>query len=125
MALASLALEERHLLDAEKLAQAALDEFQAEKLRDDEVLARVVLAWSLLEQHKAVESRKQVGLAADLASKSPILKSVQGSLSLTQSPKALWAITPGQLRISRLVLRKQSHVAISDISMKSNSHLAR
>lgn len=74
LALASLALEERHLLDAEKLAQAALDEFQAEKLRDDEVLARVVLAWSLLEQHKAVESRKQVGLAANLASKSPIFE---------------------------------------------------
>jgi len=74
LALASLALEERHLLDAEKLAQAALDEFQTEKLRDDEVLARVVLAWSLLEQHKAVESRKQVGLAANLASKSPIFE---------------------------------------------------
>jgi serine/threonine protein kinase/tetratricopeptide (TPR) repeat protein len=70
LALASLALEERHLLDAEKLAQTALDEFQTEKLRDDEVLARVVLAWSLLEQHKAVESRKQVGLAANLALKS-------------------------------------------------------
>lgn len=72
LALASVALEEGHLADADKLAQSALQEFQKEKLQGDEILARVVLARSLLAQRKPPESHKQMELAAKLVAKSPM-----------------------------------------------------
>jgi tetratricopeptide (TPR) repeat protein len=71
LALAGIAVEEGNTQDAETLARKALDEFRVEKLRDDEILARVVLARSLLAQGQAGEARQQIDLASELAARSP------------------------------------------------------
>jgi tetratricopeptide (TPR) repeat protein len=71
LALAGLALEEGRPVDAETSARKAVDEFRAEKLRDDEIMARATLARALLLQHKDVEAGREIGFAADLAGGSP------------------------------------------------------
>jgi tetratricopeptide (TPR) repeat protein len=73
LALAGLALEEGRLVDAEKLARGALGEFQIEKLRDDEVLARTVLSQALLAQGKSADARRQIEAGGSLASRSGIV----------------------------------------------------
>ena len=72
-ALADLNVEEGHLKDGETLARQALDEFQAEKLREDEILARAVLARALMAQNRPAEARKQIDRAAALAARSPVV----------------------------------------------------
>jgi len=74
LALADLTMEEGHPKDAETLARQPLDEFQTEKLREDEISARVVLARSLVAQDKSAEAGKQIELAAALAARSPVVE---------------------------------------------------
>jgi len=74
LALADLTMEEGRPKDAETLARQALDEFQTEKLREDEISARTVLARSLIAQDKPAEAGKQIELAAGLAGRSPAVE---------------------------------------------------
>ena len=74
LALADLTMEEGRAKDAETLARQALDEFQSEKLREDEISARIVLARSLMAQDKLAEAGKQIELAAVLAARSPAVE---------------------------------------------------
>ena len=68
--LAGIALEEKRFSEAEKLAKAALDEFRAEKLKESEVLARIVLARTYLAQWRAGDARREIEQASGLAAKS-------------------------------------------------------
>ena len=67
VSLASLALEQNGAPQAESLARAALQEFQAEKLPDQEAGAHDVLAQALLSQHKIDEAVAEVAAARALA----------------------------------------------------------
>ena len=90
LALADLALEEEHPTDAETAVRTALEEFQAEKLRDDEIIARTLLARALLMQHKDAEAAREIDLAADLARGSP-----------TREVRMSYAITAARVRGAR------------------------
>jgi hypothetical protein len=71
VSLAALALEENHNPQAESLARQALQEFQAEKLTNQEAGTRDVLAQALLAQHKLDEAAKEVAAAAALGVTDP------------------------------------------------------
>ena len=68
--MASIALEENRLGEAEKLAKTALEEFRAEKLKESEVLARLVLARIDLATGKTGDARKEIEQAGGMAAKS-------------------------------------------------------
>ena len=78
LALAEGAKEEQNRAKSESLANHALDEFRGEKLREDEVLARVAFARSFLAQGKPWESQKQIEIAAVLATRSQVLQGETG-----------------------------------------------
>ena len=71
--LAQVALEEKRAGEAEKLARAALQEFRKEKLREDEIAARGVLAEALLAQGKSRDARKEIEAGAALAAKTSMV----------------------------------------------------
>jgi tetratricopeptide (TPR) repeat protein len=72
--LASIALEGNRLTEAQTLAKEALSEFRAEKLRESEVRARVVLARTYLAEGKIGDARKEMELAGALAAKSAFVE---------------------------------------------------
>jgi tetratricopeptide (TPR) repeat protein len=82
LALAKLALEEGQCTGAETLARQALKEFHTEKLGDDEILARAVLARTLLVQNKVADAARELGLPDDLARRSAV-RSVRMNYSIT------------------------------------------
>jgi DNA-binding winged helix-turn-helix (wHTH) protein/tetratricopeptide (TPR) repeat protein/TolB-like protein len=65
--LATLALEEQRLADAEKIATETAREFEAEKSTADEAAAEVVVARALLAQGKFTEARAALSHATKLA----------------------------------------------------------
>ena len=65
--LADLAVEENRSIDAESLSRQALNEFQAEKDIDDEIMAHAALARALLLAGKASAAQKEIGQASLLA----------------------------------------------------------
>jgi ATP/maltotriose-dependent transcriptional regulator MalT len=71
--LAQVALEEKKAVEAEKLARAGLEEFRREKLREDEIAARGVLAEALLAQGKTGDARKDIEAGSALAAKTPMV----------------------------------------------------
>jgi eukaryotic-like serine/threonine-protein kinase len=71
--LAQVALEEKRAAEAEKLARAALEEFRKEKLRDDEISARGVLADALLAQGKMGDAGREIEAGAALAAKTSMV----------------------------------------------------
>jgi eukaryotic-like serine/threonine-protein kinase len=82
VSLASLALEQNGAPQAESLARAALQEFQAEKLPDQEAGAHDVMAQALLSQRKIDEAVAEVAAARALAANDqPTLL----SLSITEA----------------------------------------
>ena len=70
LALAGIALEEKRWSEAEELAKGALAEFRAEKLKESEVQARIVLARAYVAQGKAGDARREMETAGGLAAKS-------------------------------------------------------
>jgi tetratricopeptide (TPR) repeat protein len=74
LALAELTVEEGHSQDAETLARQALGEFQAEKLREDEILASAVLARALMAQNKPAGASKEIEPAAGLAAQTSAIE---------------------------------------------------
>lgn len=71
--LAQVALEEKRSGEAEKLARAALEESRKEKLREDEIAARGVLAEALLAQGETRDARKEIEAGAALAAKTSMV----------------------------------------------------
>src|SRR5215471_17118182 len=67
--LARVALEEKRSGEAEKLARAALEESRKEKLREDEIAARGVLAEALLAQGETRDARNEIEVGAALTAK--------------------------------------------------------
>ena len=75
--LANLLLEKNLPEQAALLASAAADEFHAEKDKDDEVIARIVLARALASQKKMTEAERQADAAGALASIEDLSKNGQ------------------------------------------------
>ena len=69
--LAALAMEQGHSAQAESLARLAVQEFQVEKVPNQEVGARDVLAQALLAQHKVDEASAETTAAAALGATDP------------------------------------------------------
>jgi serine/threonine protein kinase/Tfp pilus assembly protein PilF len=70
MAIANLLFEEGHADQADPVLRKARDEFRAEGLGDDEVLADTLLARILLSQGKPADAQKEISAAHDLLAKS-------------------------------------------------------
>ncbi len=69
-ALAQVSIEEGHAAEAETMARRLRQQFQQEKLPDDELIATVVLVKALLSQAKEVEAQQVLETAQNLAAKS-------------------------------------------------------
>jgi tetratricopeptide (TPR) repeat protein len=82
--LAEVAVEENRSTDAESLSRQALNEFQAEKDIDDEIMAHAALARALLLAGKASAAQKQIG---------------QVSLLATQAVASRWEIALAASRV--------------------------
>ena len=70
LVLVDLACDSGRAADAEQMARAAIQEFHAEKVTDDEILGEVLLSRSTLEQGKLDESKKAIARAAKLSERS-------------------------------------------------------
>ena len=71
MSLAALALEQNRGAQAESLARQAVQEFQREKVPDQEAGARDVLAQALLAEHKLEEASAETAAAGALGATDP------------------------------------------------------
>ncbi len=71
VSLAALALEQNRGAQAESLARQAVQEFQREKLPDQEAGARDVLAQALLAEHKLEEASAETAAAGALGATDP------------------------------------------------------
>jgi tetratricopeptide (TPR) repeat protein len=67
---AELLIEEGQLQEAETLLRQALEQFVAERLSDDEIEGRAILANALAAQGKTVEAQSEINSAQKLATKS-------------------------------------------------------
>ena len=67
---AELLIEEGKSLEAETLLCQALEQFVAEKLSDDEIEGRAILARALAAQGKTAEAQSEINSAQKLATKS-------------------------------------------------------
>jgi tetratricopeptide (TPR) repeat protein len=67
LALAALALEEAKPAEAEVLARQAVEQFQKEKVVDQEALARDVVARALIAQNKLDPAQDEINIAKKLA----------------------------------------------------------
>jgi hypothetical protein len=123
-------VEEGRPADAEKPVRQALDEFHAEKLRDDEVLARAVLARALLAQVKPAEAREQIDLATDLVAKSPMpavrinyaiaAALVRAATGITaDATRSLEATLAEATKYGYLGYQFEARLALAEIEMKS------
>jgi eukaryotic-like serine/threonine-protein kinase len=72
LVLAEIALQERRYSDAESLSRQALEEFRVEKIQEDELQARVLLARALQSLGKNSEALKQLDAAAAIVSRSHV-----------------------------------------------------
>ena len=132
LALADLTIEEGHPEDGEALARKALNEFQTEKLKDDEVMAHSVLARSLLAQHKLAEARKQIDLAAGLAARSPVVEArldyaiaaarVKGATgSVGEAVKSIEAALAEAGKHGYVAYQYEARFALGELEMRSGS----
>jgi tetratricopeptide (TPR) repeat protein len=69
VSLARLSIEQGHPAEAETAARKCEEQFHHEQQADDELLASVVLAQSLLAQSKGADAKAEVARSAPLASK--------------------------------------------------------
>src|ERR1700674_2855962 len=67
---AELLIEEGQFQEAETLLRQALEEFLAERLSDDEIEARAILAYALVAQRKTAEAQAEINSAQRLVTKS-------------------------------------------------------
>jgi serine/threonine protein kinase/tetratricopeptide (TPR) repeat protein len=67
---AELLIEEGQLQEAETLLHQALEEFLAERLSDDEIEARAILAYALVAEGKTAEAQAEINRAQKLVTKS-------------------------------------------------------
>jgi eukaryotic-like serine/threonine-protein kinase len=128
--LARIALEERRFGEAEALARTALAEFRAEKLRENEVLARVVLARTYLAEGKTREATKEIDQASGLALKSSFL-GVRLSFAIAAArvsgdagkiPEALKSLREVSAEAERLGYREfqfEARLAIGEIELRA------
>jgi serine/threonine protein kinase/Tfp pilus assembly protein PilF len=72
VSLAALALEQNHSAQAESLARQAVQEFQLEKVPNQEAGARDVLAQALLAQHKLDEAAAETAATEALGATDPL-----------------------------------------------------
>ncbi len=70
LGLAELAMEEGNSGEARSRTEEALNEFSKEKIIDDQVLAHVMLARTLISESRTAEALKEISLAEQIASKS-------------------------------------------------------
>jgi tetratricopeptide (TPR) repeat protein len=135
LALAELALEEDRPPNAETSARKALEEFQAEKLKDDETMARTTLARALLAQHKVVEAAREIDLSADLARGSPN-REVKINYAITaarvraatggtaEAVKSLQATLAEATKYGFLGYQLEARLALGEIEIKSGQAAA-
>jgi len=71
VSLAALALEQNHAAQAESLARQAVQEFQLEKIANQQATAQDVLAQALLAQNKLNEASTEIAAAAALGATDP------------------------------------------------------
>jgi serine/threonine protein kinase/tetratricopeptide (TPR) repeat protein len=67
---AELLIEEGQFQEAETLLRQALEEFLAERLSDDEIEARAILAYAFVAQRKTAEAQAEINSAQRLVTKS-------------------------------------------------------
>jgi len=126
VSLAALALEQNQAPKAESLARLGAQEFQAEKLPDQEAGARDVLAQALLVQHKTDLAAVEVAAARALsASDQPTLLSLkitearvsgaQGSPA--DAVKALLAISQKAKGIGLVPYELQARLALGQLQL--------
>ena len=70
MAMAELDCDSGQASEAETLARAAIQEFQAEQEADDEIQSETLLSRSLLQQGKFEDAQKAIARALTLSKKS-------------------------------------------------------
>jgi ATP/maltotriose-dependent transcriptional regulator MalT len=130
VALAQVALEENRIGDAETLASAALEQFAKEKLAENEIDARTVLAEVALRSHKLNEARNQIEMAGKLAAKSSfpgvrygqaIVKArVDGASGQTvEAMKILEATIAEATNAGRLGDALEARLALGEVEMKN------
>ncbi|HET6177965.1 MAG TPA: protein kinase [Candidatus Sulfotelmatobacter sp.] len=130
--LATLALEQNRSAQAESLARQAIQEFQLEKLPNQEAGARDVLAQALLAQHKLNEGGTETAAAAALGATDPptVLSlgiteaRVSAAISASSSAVAVQKLQAAFQRARDLGLvpyQLQARLAITEVQMASGA----
>jgi tetratricopeptide (TPR) repeat protein len=132
LALAALDVEQGKFSNADTLARKALDEFQAEKLRQDEFRARVMMARSLLAQGKPAEAKKQLDPVALLAARTPYFEArmnyaitsacIKGATgSPAEAARSLEASLAEAIKHGHVGLQYEARLALAETEMKSGN----
>ena len=129
LALAGVALEDGRLGEATTLASAALDQFVKEKLLEDEIDARTVLAEIALKGGNLPEARKQIDMAGKLSAKSSFpggrysqmttaarVKAISGAA--TEAMRSLEATIATATKEGRLGEALEARLALGEMEVK-------
>jgi eukaryotic-like serine/threonine-protein kinase len=137
IALADLALDQGHFTDAERFCRQALQQFEAMKASDDEILARATLTQVLLAMRQTSEAQKELDETGGLLANS---KNVAVRLRLaitaaqvhaaegnpTQAARSLHAVLAESTLNNLVPYEFEARLALADIEAGSgNEHPAR
>jgi ATP/maltotriose-dependent transcriptional regulator MalT len=130
VSLAALALEQNHGAQAESLSRQAAEEFQLEKMPNQEAAARDLLAQALLFQHKLDEASAESAAAAALGATDPptvlslAITEARVSAAKGRSAAAVQKLLATAQRAHDLGLvpyQLQARLAIAEIQMANGS----
>jgi tetratricopeptide (TPR) repeat protein len=120
MALGELDCDSGQASEAETLAQAAIQEFQAEREADNEIQSEALLSRSLLQQGKLDDAQRAIARALTLSKKS---SDVTIRLPLAIQNAYMRAATKGlpeAERLSRNVLVEANRLGLSQIELEAS-----
>jgi len=123
LALAESMCEADQASDAASLARGAIQEFQLEKMRSDEIRARAVLARALLRQGQVTAARDSINATSPLAEHSSIVT----RLSLRLDDARVYAAeqdAPAAERAARQVLSAAQAQGIVSLQLEASLALA-